>query len=532
MTVFVVWVTFLVYSFCHAPIPGANEPHYLCKAKHYWQPEWCRRDFFLTSSNPHLMFYIAVGWLARWCSLDVIAILTRGAGYLLLAVGWTRFSRAFALTPRLSIVSVWLMLVINSSISLSGEWLVGGIESKVIAYACVLSGLADGLNRRWPLAGLQLGLAVAFHPLVGLWSVIAAGAGTFWSEWRAGRIQYRSPSVLLPGLLGRGKQELRSKVSCVVGLVLFLATSMAGIVPAMSAVVGQAPKDSYTASFIQVFYRLSHHLDPMQFPWQGYAVYVLLLAVGCYLSLHRIPQREYAWLRNFIIAASGIAFVGWLAGLGPRPHPEHMPLFGLRMTALKFYPFRLADAVVPMFFVLTLVSWFSDRVRWSRRPHQTLRRFEIGVGVLLFGALAYGFGVGSARYLPDDRETDWLDVCRWAKANTPADTLFITPNESWGFKWFAERAEYVAFKDCPQDPKSLIEWNNRLRWLRRWADAGFADGRYSAEEVIQVRDHTHAEFFISRELAKLEAPVVYANSTYTIYAMGEPIAAASSSSLK
>lgn len=532
MTVFVVWVTFLVYSFCHAPIPGANEPHYLCKAKHYWQPEWCPRDFFLTSSNPHLMFYIAVGWLARWCSLDVIAVLTRGAGYLLLAVGWTRFSRAFALTPRLSIVSVWLMLVINSSISLSGEWLVGGIESKVIAYACVLSGLADGLNGRWALAGLQLGLAVAFHPLVGLWSVIAAGAGTLWSEWRAGRIRLPSPPAPLPGGPERRGRVFGGKLSLIAGLVLLLATSMAGIVPAMSAVLGQSSQDSYTASFIQVFYRLSHHLDPMQFPWQGYAVYVLLLAVGCYLSLHRIPQREYAWLRNFIIAAAGIAFVGWLAGLGPRPHPEHMPLFELRMTALKFYPFRLADAVVPMFFVLTLVSWFSDRVPWSRRPHQTLRRFEIGVGILLFGALAYGFGVGSARYLPDDRETDWLDVCRWAKANTPADTLFITPNESWGFKWFAERAEYVAFKDCPQDPKSLIEWNNRLRWLRRWADAGFADGRYSAEEVIQVRDHTQAEFFISRELAKLEAPVVYANSTYTIYALGEPSAATPSSSKK
>ncbi len=311
----------------------------------------------------------------------------------------------------------------------------------------------------------------------------------------------------------------------IVGLVLFAAASLAGIVPALSAVGGQAPEDSYTASYIQVFYRLAHHLDPMQFPKRGYLVYLLMLAVGCWVAGRRIPQREYAWLRSFVIAAVGIALVGWLAGWGPRPRPEKMPLFELRMTILKFYPFRLADAVVPIFFVLAFASWFQDRVRWLRNPARTQRRLTAAAAALMLGTLAYGFGIGSARYMPDDREGDWLDVCQWVKANTPPESLFITPRESWAFKWYAQRAEYVAFKDCPQDAKSLVTWNNRLRWLLAWAGTDPEHGRYTTEEVRKLHKHTEAEYFISRRLSVLDAPVVYENSTYTVYSM-TPVSAA------
>ena len=26
------------------PVPDVNEPHYLSKAKHYWNPDWCRAE--------------------------------------------------------------------------------------------------------------------------------------------------------------------------------------------------------------------------------------------------------------------------------------------------------------------------------------------------------------------------------------------------------------------------------------------------------------------------------------------------------
>ncbi|MGE3777249.1 MAG: hypothetical protein AB7F89_08700, partial [Pirellulaceae bacterium] len=43
--------------------PDVNESHYLAKAKHYWNPDWCPGDPFLESADAHLAFYWLIGWL-------------------------------------------------------------------------------------------------------------------------------------------------------------------------------------------------------------------------------------------------------------------------------------------------------------------------------------------------------------------------------------------------------------------------------------------------------------------------------------
>ena len=43
------------------PPPAVNEAHYLAKAKHYWDPSWCRGDVFLEWANAQ-----ACGTTGRW----------------------------------------------------------------------------------------------------------------------------------------------------------------------------------------------------------------------------------------------------------------------------------------------------------------------------------------------------------------------------------------------------------------------------------------------------------------------------------
>ena len=83
------WLSLLVYGVLAAPIPAVNEPHYLCKAKHFWQPDWCARDFFLASPNAHTVFYVSIGWLTRWLSFEQTAWIGRALATLALASGWT-----------------------------------------------------------------------------------------------------------------------------------------------------------------------------------------------------------------------------------------------------------------------------------------------------------------------------------------------------------------------------------------------------------------------------------------------------------
>ena len=47
------------------PAPHTNEPHYLCRLKHYWNPEWCDGDLFLESPEAHLTFVWALGWVTN-----------------------------------------------------------------------------------------------------------------------------------------------------------------------------------------------------------------------------------------------------------------------------------------------------------------------------------------------------------------------------------------------------------------------------------------------------------------------------------
>jgi hypothetical protein len=113
-------------------------------------------------------------------------------------------------------------------------------------------------------------------------------------------------------------------------------------------------------------------------------------------------------------------------------------------------------------------------------------------------------------------QADWRDVCRWTVSNTPKDALILTPvQESWAFKWYAHRAEFVSFKDCPQDGPGILEWNNRLVFLREWSEAALPDG-YSRAEVDALKRGgiTH---IIARRLGPFNFEPVYKNDTFRVY---------------
>src|SRR5690606_4924242 len=76
----VVFGMFLAFSVIRAPLPAVNEPHFLAKAKHYWDPAWCPGDLFLDSADAHLVYFQAIGLVAQVLSLEATAWLGRVAG--------------------------------------------------------------------------------------------------------------------------------------------------------------------------------------------------------------------------------------------------------------------------------------------------------------------------------------------------------------------------------------------------------------------------------------------------------------------
>ena len=183
--------------------------------------------------------------------------------------------------------------------NLSGEWLIGGIEAKVVAYGILFAVVAILIDdrfprRRWHVVAVAVlaGAAVSFHPVVGIWGVCAA---TFASLARIASSKRSGATSQVPVVAGHG--DLASKSAApdvgqtpvlwiVAAVVAGSLTAAPGIVAGLRAASGS----SVVADYIQIYYRLAHHLDPMHFaadslhfwesPWFGYAVLAVIWLIG------------------------------------------------------------------------------------------------------------------------------------------------------------------------------------------------------------------------------------------------------------
>ncbi|HCP13006.1 MAG TPA: hypothetical protein DIT89_11795, partial [Planctomycetaceae bacterium] len=176
-----VWLFFTAISFLIAPLPAVNEPHYLCKARALADPAWCSRDFFLQSANAHYCFLQLAGGSTLIATPWLVTIIGRIVSCGLLAQGWVRLATALHLSPIHSCLSAVIFAACNLAGSFSGEWVLGGFESKVPAWGLALLAIAGWLTavqhatpQKSSLitAGLCSGLGSSLHPVVGGWLAV------------------------------------------------------------------------------------------------------------------------------------------------------------------------------------------------------------------------------------------------------------------------------------------------------------------------------------------------------------------------
>ena len=339
LVVAAVWLSFLLVSLVSAPIPAVNEPHYLAMARHSWNPAWCADDLFLSSFPAHQVFYWTFGWLTLWFDFATVALLGRAISLAMLAASWTSLAQRLqrdgsdqSAPVGSAILSAWLFVGLQAVGNLSGEWLVGGFESKVIAYGLVLWAISAALDGGIVVPAALSGAAISFHPLVGLWHVMAMIVAEIF--------------LLMPRRQAGRVFRLRAMV---VSFIVLLACAAPGLGPALELLRQAKPRDAFAANYIQVFYRLKHHLDPMDFGWTHFASYGLLASLWLAAMVWLIRQRRLSekdrWWVGYVLAAALFAVGGLLAGLGPRP-AELMAGYQWRMVLLKFYPFQIGRAHV------------------------------------------------------------------------------------------------------------------------------------------------------------------------------------------
>ena len=434
--------------------PMVNEAHYLVKAKNFWDPSWCANDLFASSGKAHTTFYALFGWPTRFCSLETTAWAGRLVGWLMLAIGLQRLCSRLGLVPLASLPVAALWIVGIEYGNLAGEWVVGGIEAKVPAYGLVLVALAELVDRNWHRVWPLLGAASAFHVLSGGWSVIAAMLCWWVTEHRReDRRKLLTVSLFVGGLI-----------------------SLLGLVPAFALTAGSSSQDATAAAHIYAYFRIKHHLLPADFLPHWYARHGILIAGTIALSgfaraqrADRSDWRSWRAMLWFSYGAIAIAAVGLLLGALPALAPD------LAAKLLRFYWFRMTDAIVPLMFALLVARLVleSGGIRRSLTAalmvagiacfvHSCYQRHQLGVPPSVSNRLL-GWDADAPAEQQQQVYKDWLAVCRWAQRSSERGDVFLTPRHQQTFKWYAERAEVVNWKDVPQDAASLREWFRRFR---------------------------------------------------------------------
>lgn len=498
-----------------APAPHVNETQYLAKAKHYWDASFCPGDAFLDTADAHLVFYWTVGWLTKFFSLEATAWIGRVAAWGLLAFAWQRLSMAVAPTRWAAVLGAALFPTLITWGNFAGAWVVGGVEAKCFAYGFFLLGMGAMVENRWPATWIWLGLASAFHPLVGGWAVLGS--------W-----------FVLANIEKKERPDLKSAA---IGLLVGGLLSLPGLLPSLLLNAGTTHETQSEAAQIYVFERLPHHLAPLElkpeelarkalrFSWLIAAMLTVWLAVRRSAEKQEASGAPNEGLRRlvmFAVFAVGASVVGLAM--------ERL-LVGNREAAarvLRYYWFRQADVAVPLAVALGVGLLVSQLARGSKSWFSA----ALVLAALVGSSLHLG-GTSLARWKTNvppaikkmEDSDDWRDACTWIRENTPADAIFLVDRHAQSFKWYAHRGDVANWKDIPQDAEGIVQWYARCQQLYAPNRQGRTISILANQRPKVLQDagaSYEATHLLTRKIPHLPMTVLHENETYMVYQLPKP----------
>lgn len=459
-------------AFAAVAAPDINESHYLTKARHFWDRDWCRGDLFLESSDAQWLFFAGTGWLTRFVSLDAFAWTGRCFSWAAMAAAFVFLSRTLQVRGWAVPAALTLLLTLNRAGHMAGEWVVGGFEAKTLAWPLVLAGLAFFCRGKTAAAALCCAVAAAVHFVVGWWGLVGCLFGHLAGQLLDWKFRPRGKTGLI-----RSNWRNPAFAARTAGVsAMVLAGLMIGAFPSVAADWHVPAADADRAAMVQSLVRLPHHVYFGGFSIERIAAFSAIVLLWTFLSLRGFRRQPAPFQRFTLFAAVSLA-IGWTGLLLSALLQTHESAAAARL--LRLYWFRIEDVAVPLGISLQL-GFLLDLWRRQGSPrHRQIATAAIAV-LVLAAVLEAGSRAGN-RISPSVRvgisglesdpgriaaiDRNWRAVCEWARTQTPRQALFVTHPNQQTFHWLAERAEVFARKHAPQDARGLLEWQRRMVWM-------------------------------------------------------------------
>ena len=499
-----IWILVAVSEFAFSFI--SNETDILPSMRQFVEHSWLPNDWYLNLNISYRqVFDFIFGPLVSRLGFEYGAYLGRLIIYLLLAIAIYIFFQALHLKPAYGVLV--LLLFLNHQSLAAGEWIVGGLETKMVAYAMVILSFAYFLRGRYFTGFAFAGAALSFHVLVGIYAmfcfVVASLLNKPWrSEWRL----------------------------YVKNFWPFLITGSFGLWAIIQQLLPQSGIDLNKAWNIYVYYRVPQHVMPFTWniiPWKPQ----LALATALFIILYFLSKSKATRFMAVFALASVLLF---LAGLGIYAHGD--------TQLLRFYWFRFPDVMVPLLSAVLIALYLNDYANRRIINNSRFQRIQIGLQtilrllppiiiaflILMLSQQASRLRTSYAESLYNEPGTI-LPTFDWISKNTPKQARFLVDPTESSFYIYAQRAMLVSWKSSPESAAAILEWYKRIELCNgnlKLVEGNSSDStkvlhqnfyKLNETQIQQIADQYEINYYVGLANQNLAFERVYSDSTYAVY---------------
>jgi hypothetical protein len=373
---------------------------------------------------------------------------------------------------------------------MGGEWVLGTFEAKCITYGLLFLSLNGFIQRKHVLPSILLGLAISFHPVVGLWGALAVGLSL---------IVLRYPFALIV------------KFGCYTTLF-----ALPALIPLLMTPFRSGADSPGVWKFLALVV-IPYHFDPFYFGASGKQL-LLLAILLCFNWIHfRLDKNNHA-LRLLIYFQT---FLGLFFVLG------FIARFTDNYGFLMLMPCRLFPVLLPLFFFFHLSS--------ALHHCSSIKTGKVLVTVGCFALVMFGNPVDifvktvTKHYSMWTRqEEDVIGAFKWIAKNTPTNAVIISPPWRGENFYFSQRAQ-VASWWVPRFDR-LTEWRDRLESMvgdvsgvrpgttkARMEHIVARYNQLTATEIASLVEKYGAEYLVTS--AKYSYPALFNSGSYKVYSL-------------